>query len=315
MTKSSKIKKKTILITGIRGKLGKILAERLHRDYNIIGIDRRPGEPIFDDIEIFRIDIRRHKVEDVFRNNNIEAVLHLGIKHDLRIADEERHSFNIAGTTNLLHYCKRYKVKKFVLLSSSSVYGARPDNDVFLNEDVPLMGSERFLKLGDQVEVDMLVQSMFWKCPKMETVILRPVNIVGPTMQNALTNYLRLKKIPVLMGFDPMIQLVHETDIVSAICLAMKPKVNGIYNIAGPGDLPLSRIIKELGAKSYSIPAPIARTAISVLWKTHLTSFPVEELDYIQYVCMVDDSRARNDMGYKPRFPLDATIMSLKLHF
>ena len=42
-----------------------------------------------------------------------------------------------------------------------------------------------------KVEVDMLAHGFFWRHPAVETVVLRPVHIVGPTIKNAPSNYLR----------------------------------------------------------------------------------------------------------------------------
>ena len=41
------------------------------------------------------------------------------------------------------------------------------------------------------------------------------------------------------------------------------------------------------------------------------TSFPDPELDFIRYVCMVDDSRAREALGYAPAHDLGATIRAI----
>jgi len=47
------------------------------------------------------------------------------------------------------------------------------------------------------------------------------------------------------------------------------------------------------------------------LWRYRLTSFPTPELDHIRYVCMVDDSRAREVLGFAPRFSLEETVRAV----
>jgi UDP-glucose 4-epimerase len=39
-----------------------------------------------------------------------------------------------------------------------------------------------------------------------------------------------------------------------------------------------------------------------------MTSFPAPELDHIRYVCMVDDSRARELMGFEPKHDIKSTV-------
>ncbi|MGE3674816.1 MAG: NAD-dependent epimerase, partial [Polyangiaceae bacterium] len=152
--------------------------------------------------------------------------------------------------------------------------------------------------------------SFFWKHPQTETVVLRPTHILG-TVRNAPSNYLRLKVVPTLMGFDPMIQVVHQDDVVQAIRSALRPGARGIFNIAGPAPVALSHALRTLGRATLPLPHMVARRGIERLWNLRMTSFPAPELDYIRYVCMVDDSRAREVLGYDPRFDLTATLKAV----
>ena len=83
------------------------------------------------------------------------------------------------GSRKLLEYVAQFHVPKLVVLSSANVYGPQPSNPQFLTEDAPLLGGQNFSDIRDLVEVDMLAQSFFWKLPETETVILRPVHILG----------------------------------------------------------------------------------------------------------------------------------------
>jgi len=299
-----------ILITGICGRLGRRLARRLHRERRVIGIDRRAFEGRPKDIQHYQIDIRRKKTQDIFRQQPLAAVVHLGVMHDPRKSQAEHHSWNVAGFQRLLEFVAQYEVPKLVVLSSSNVYGPRPDNPQFLPEDAPLLGGASFSEIRDLIEVDMLAQSFFWKHPQTETVILRPVHILG-AVKNAPSNYLRLNVIPTLMGFDPMVQVIHQDDVVSAIEHALRPGVRGIFNLAGPPPLPLSRIIHLTGRSSVSIPHFLAQGVIQRLWRYRATSFPAPELDHIRYVCMVDDRRARELMGYTHTHDVVETVRAI----
>src|SRR3954451_7394563 len=208
-----------VVITGIVGRLGRRLARALHRDMRVVGVDRRPFLDRPKDIEHHQLDIRRKKTRDIFRSTPIAAVVHLGVMHDPRASASEHHTWNVAGFQKILEYVAQYEVPKLVLLSSANVYGPRPDNPQFLTEDAPLLGGASFSEIRDLVEIDMLAQSFFWKRPETETVVLRPVHILG-TVRNAPSNYLRLPVVPTLLGFDPMLQVMHEEDTVRAIELA-----------------------------------------------------------------------------------------------
>lgn len=299
-----------VLVTGICGRLGRVVTRVLHREYRVIGIDRRPfhGKP--KDVVHHQFDLRRKKTRDVFRAGGIRAVIHLGIMHDLRASPKEHHSWNVVGFQKVLEYMTQYGVPKLVVLSSANVYGPSPENPQFLTEDAPLLGAQQFSEIRDLVEVDHLAQSFFWKHPQVETVILRPCHILG-TVRNAPSNYLRLERPLCALGFDPMVQVIHERDVAEAIRLSLRRGVRGIFNLRGPGEVPLSRIFEILGRKPIPLPAGLLEAGLRRAFKYRLTSFPGPEIDHIRYVCMVDDARARRELGFRPRFDLESTVRAV----
>jgi len=302
---------RSVAITGIAGNLGRKLAKLLHMDTHIIGIDRRPFREKPKDVEHHQLDIRKNRVEEVFRHGRVEAIAHLGLMHDPRVRFSEAHGFNVVGTQKLLDLAARHRVRKVVLLSSANVYGPLPGNPNFLPEETPLLGAARFPNVRDLVEVDMYVQSFMWKCPEVETVILRPVNIVGPTVKNAPSNYLRLRRPLTVLGFDPMVQLIHEEDVCRAVVLALRPGVRGVYNVTGPGEVPLSAVLSELGREPVPVPHFLVRSLARRLFEARLSAYPPGEIDYIQYLCAVDGSRFARETGWTPRYSLRETIRSV----
>ncbi|MBW2465223.1 MAG: NAD-dependent epimerase, partial [Deltaproteobacteria bacterium] len=89
------------------------------------------------------------------------------------------------------------------------------------------------------------------------------------------------------------------------------PGVRGIFNLRGPGELPLSRVLRMLGRRPRPVPGPIAESVLDRMWRYRLTSFPSPELDHIRYVCMVDDTRAREQLGFAPRHDMRETICAV----
>ena len=299
-----------VLVTGICGRLGRLVARLVHREDRVIGIDRRPfvGKP--KDIVHHQFDLRRKKTRDVFRAGGIRAVVHLGIMHDLRASPKEHHTWNVVGFQKVLEYMTQYGVPKLVVLSSANVYGPSPENPQFLTEDAPLLGAQAFSEIRDLVEVDHLAQSFFWKNPQVETVILRPCHILG-SVRNAPSNYLRLERPLKAMGFDPMVQVIHERDVAEAVRLSVRRGVRGIFNLRGPGEVPLSHVFRILGRRPMSVPAGLLAAGLERAFRYRMTSFPSPELDHIRYVCMVDDTRARRELGFTPRFGIEDTVRAV----
>ncbi len=96
------------------------------------------------------------------------------------------------------------------------------------------------------------------------------------------------------------------------IQLALRPGVRGIFNIRGPGEMPLSHLVRKAGGRPRVLPSPLARLAIDQLWRLRLSRFPSQELDHLRYVCMVDDARAREELGYEPAYSIDRALRDLK---
>ena len=304
--------RRRVVVTGAAGRLGRLVARRLHRDsrFLVTSLDRRPfvGKP--KDIEHHEVDLRSKKARDIFRHGRVDALVHMGVMHRPRATSAEHYSWNIGGTDRLLEYCMQYRVPKVVVLSSANVYGPRPENAQFLTEEAPLLAAQAFPEMRDLVEIDHMASSFFWKARDVETVILRPVHILGG-VHNAPSNYLRLPVIPTLLGFDPMVQVIHELDVAEAIVCALRPGGRGIFNVAGPGEVPLSVLVRELEKPTLRIPHPLAKPLWRAAWRLGMNSFPVDEFDFIRYVCMVDGSRAARELAFHPRHSLRETIRAV----
>lgn len=298
-----------VIITGICGRLGRDLSRVLHRKRKVIGVDRRAFVDAPGDVEHHQMDIRSSRAREIFRHG-VAAVVHLGVMHDPHESSVEHHEFNVVGLQRVLEYVETYKIPKMLLLSSANVYGPRPDNPQLIREDAPLLGAGPFSDIRDLVELDMLVNAFFWRNPSTDTVILRPAHILG-TVKNAPSNYLRLDVVPTLLGFDPMIQVVHQRDVLHAIDLALAPGVRGIFNIGGPEPISLSKAITVLQRRIVAVPHSLAKAAVKNLFRFKLTSFPAPELDFIRYVCMVDDTKARSELGYAPEHNVEATLRAV----
>jgi UDP-glucose 4-epimerase len=75
----------------------------------------------------------------------------------------------------------------------------------------------------------------------------------------------------------------------------------------------IAHIVKILGKPSIPIPYTFGKALLKRLWAFRLTTFPAPELDHIRYVCMVDDRRAREELGYVPAMPIEETVRSVEL--
>jgi UDP-glucose 4-epimerase len=70
-------------------------------------------------------------------------------------------------------------------------------------------------------------------------------------------------------------------------------------------------MLELLKRTSVPLPASLARLGLDGLFRWKMSSFPAPELDFIRYVCMVDDSKARRELGYTPGFDLEKTLRAV----
>jgi UDP-glucose 4-epimerase len=73
----------------------------------------------------------------------------------------------------------------------------------------------------------------------------------------------------------------------------------------------LHHLIKLLGRPILPVPHTLGARVLHDLFRYRLSSFPAPELDHIRYVCMVDDRRARDLMGYAPHHSLRDTARAV----
>src|SRR5207248_5801177 len=117
---------------------------------------------------------------------------------------------------------------------------------------------------------------------------LRPVNTLGYYTHSTIGHYLKQRYVPTIMGFNPMVQFIHEEDVAEAVALALQTGAHGVFNVAGPGAVPLKVAIRETGGTAVSLPEPIARAVFRRLFRLGLYHTPAGAMDFLKYPCTVD---------------------------
>lgn len=293
----------------MRGRLGKHLLKRLlaEENYHVVGTDHREEAPERGEggqgkatYHFYKVDLLHKDLEKVFQNHPLDAVIHLDLIHNPREDWTRRNAYNLSGTVQVVNLCEKFGVKKFIFLSSANLYGPSPRNSQLLKEESPLLAQAHSDGPDDLVKTDLLVQSFFWKFPQLSLVILRPCHIVGP-LENGISHYLRMNPALTLLGYNPMIQLIHLDDLLEALVLSLRHPLRGVFNIRGPGEIALKRFLEGVGKEYYSLPSLLIRPLLSSLWNSSLSGFPPYEMFYLKYPCMVDDSLFRQKTHFRPK--------------
>ena len=153
-----------VLITGIAGKIGRLVAQGLlHRGFHVIGIDRRKWPDADKGIEMHNVDIRKRAAEEVFRTRRPDAVIHMATVTYFTERTEERYRINLNGTRAVFEYCNNYGVKKCLFVGRHTCYGAAADTPIYVTEDAPPMAVSTFPELADLVAADLFAASSLWR--------------------------------------------------------------------------------------------------------------------------------------------------------
>jgi len=144
-----------VLVPGISGQLGRMVAERLHTaGHDVVGIDRRPWPGAPSGVKIYEVDIRKRPAEDVFRSFRPEAVIHMATVTHLAAQSEDRFRINLIGTRAVFDHCARYGAKRCIFVGRHTYYGATADSPLYHGEEDPPLAVTTFPELADLVAPD-----------------------------------------------------------------------------------------------------------------------------------------------------------------
>jgi UDP-glucose 4-epimerase len=234
---------------------------------------------------------------ELLREEKVHTYVHLAFKESAR-PSESAFEFNVMGTMKVLSACAEAGVKQVVLMSSTLLYGAQPGNSAFLREDHPLNAKRNFGTLRDLLEIENFVAAYRSQSPDVKLTLLRFAHILGPTVDSPLARFLRDDTAPMLLGFDPVVQIVHEDDVARALAHAIIYEVAGTYNVAASGAMPLFKLTGLAGKFPVPVLHPIAYLGESFLG----SQFTSIDFDYLRYPCVADLQRMREDLDFTPTY-------------
>jgi UDP-glucose 4-epimerase len=302
-----------ILVPGLAGRLGRMLADRLlQKGHDVIGIDRRPFHDAPAGVEMHELDIRKRAAEEVFRRVRPHAVVHMATVTHLLVQSEDRYRINLGGTRAVFEHSAAYGVEHVVFVGRHTYYGAAADSPLFHVEDEPPVGLASFPQLADLVAADLYAGSALWRYPSFVTTVLRMVYTLGPTGHGTLAKFLRGARVPTILGYDPLFHFMHEQDVVDALVVAVEARPRGVFNVAGPRPVPLSLIISETGRTNVPLPGPLFFAALG---RFGLPRLPRGALDHVRYPVTVDASAFVRATGFKHSIDERAAMRSYREAF
>ena len=180
----------SILVTGGAGFIGShTVVELLEEKEDIIIVDNfinsKPDvldkikEITKKDFKFYEVDmLNEEKMEEIFKENNIEAVIHFaGLKAVGESVEKpiEYYHNNITGTLVLLKLMKKYNCKKIIFSSSATVYGT--PKEVPIKEDFPLSTTNPYG--STKLMIEQILRDVCVADKEFCAILLRYFNPIG----------------------------------------------------------------------------------------------------------------------------------------
>ncbi len=307
-----------VAITGISSTWGAELARRLERDPEIeyiAGIDSRPPPVELERTDYIEADLRSAVLSRLLPPTQVDTVVHCGI---LWYPEPGRppqilHEINVIGTLQLLAACERTEtLRQVVVRGSAAIYGCEGPAPFFFTEDLARREPLRTRFQRDISELEEYFDNFARRHPQLSCCMLRYQPEVAAELDSPLVRYLTLPVVPVQLGFDPRLQLLHADDATGALEAAVRRPVRGPVNVAPDGAISLSRILRLCARPSLPLPAPLFGPLIQqVNRRLGAGALIGDGVRLLRYGRGVDNRRLREEIGYEPRYDAVAVVRDL----
>jgi len=310
---------KRVLITGLSSYWGGRLAQALEgfeQIEAIVGVDTRDPTLELERTEFVKVSNQHSLIQRIVRAAEIDTIIDARLTvNSLAAPVREAHENNVIGTMNILAACSGpdSPVRRFVFKSSTHYYGSEQDDPAFFVEAMrrphaPGSGLER-----DIVEAEAAVAEFSEKNPAVTVTVLRCANVLGPDVRTNFTRMFSLPMVPMVLGFDPRVQFVHEDDVVHALEHAALHEVPGVFNVAADGVLALSEVIGLLGKRPLPVLPPFGtRLVIGPLRRLGFR-IPDEMMNQLRFGRGVDN-RLYKATGFEYGYTSRETVIRLAEH-
>lgn len=300
-----------VLVTGVARLLGGLAARSFaaHPQVeHVIGLDIIAPQTPLDGVELVRADMRSPLVARMLARRGIDTVVHMGVLATPTAAGgrASQKEINVIGTMQLLAAVQASSsVRRLVVKSTGAVYGASPGDPALFTEQSRTQVHQRAGFAKDSAEVEGYVTGLGRRRPDLEISVLRLASVIGPRIQTGLTDYFHLPVLPVPMGFDGRLQLLHEQDAVDVMvhaALAPAQDAVGVTNVAGAGVVGVQQAAGLL--RRPVIPTPLAADGLvrRGFKLASMAELPVGQFEQLAFGRVLDTTRMRTVLGFEPAY-------------
>jgi len=298
------LRRKNILVTGGAGFIGSEFVKQVAaKDYKIIVVDKltyagdlKRLKEVKGKYKFYKVDIcNKKKLEPVFNQYNPAIVVNFAAETHVDRSIQDASPFieaNIKGVQVLLGLSRKYKVKRFIHISTDEVYGEIKKGK--FSEKSPLEPNSPYA--ASKAAADLLIKS-YMRTYNFPAIITRPCNNYGPwqypekLIPLSILKVLKNKKISIYGKGKNIREWLYVSDCARAIWLiTQKGKIGQVYNI---------------GSGQEKINIDVAKMLLKSLSKSEsCIQFVKDRLGH-DFRYSLDFKKLKKNLGWKPKITLE----------
>ena len=295
------------LITGGAGYIGSRFASHLSgredTEQVVVADIREPRE--HRPKTTFRMfDVRdRQAAKALLAEEKPNCLIHLAFLVKPLHDEVTMYDVDVNGTQNLLEAAADAGTQHVLVTSSTTAYGAFPDNPLPLTEDDPVRGAPDFSYARDKADADRLCQLWALQHPERTMTIVRPCLVFGEEMDNYILDL--WLKTPFRADFglpDPPMQFVHVDDLADALIRLLDGRHPGAYNVAADGYVTVAEAGDMIGLRPQRMPYNLYKRLAAVLWETYVSEVPPGQLEFMVHPWVASNRKLKDATGWSPRY-------------
>ncbi|MCT4640765.1 MAG: NAD-dependent epimerase/dehydratase family protein [Bacteriovoracaceae bacterium] len=307
---------KKILVTGATGFLGKRICEDLKtQDVKVVAQGR--NSTVGSELEKMGHDFKKIDLTDDLTNLtiDIDCIIHSAALSSPWAKKRDFVEVNIEGTRKLIESAIQNKVKRFIYISSTSVYFNFKDR-YNITETDSVAKRAPSIYTYTKLEAEKIVKS--YK-DKIEIIIIRPRGIFGPGDTTLIPRLLKAHdqgRLPVVGSKDTLVDITYVGNVSHAAILSIdvsRQHTGQIYNITNDEPVKIWELIdfilSSLGRKRIKKKVPFFLVYIIAFISEIICSLPFinKEPALTRYTAgliaksqTLSVDKAKQRLGYKP---------------
>ncbi len=293
-----------ILITGAAGAIGTALLRRLgpHSDIEVIATDIREPSDLPANTRFRKMDVTGSDPQSVIVEERPDTIVHLAsiVTPGPDSSRELEYRVDVEGTRNVLDAAIGAGTRRLVVTSSGAAYGYHADNSVPLKETDAIRGNHEFAYSWHKRLVEEMLAEARHTAPDLEQVVLRVGTVLGANIENQITALFRKPRLLGLKGSDSPFVFIWDRDLAEILFRAASGSPAGIFNVAGIGSLTVSQIAAAMEKPVRWLQPGLVKAALTVARPLGLSRYGPEQVRFLLYRPVLDNSALRTDFGYEP---------------